>query len=81
MKRLIENVPFNEIIKNFGQFWRKLTSETQLRWIGPEKGVTHLAVAAIINGLWDLWAKLERKPVWKLLTDMTPEVSAHHFEN
>lgn len=43
--------------------------------VGPEKGVTHLAVAALINALWDLWAKLEGKPVWRLLTDMDPKVS------
>lgn len=43
--------------------------------IGPEKGVMHLAVAAIINALWDLWAKFEDKPLWKLLTDLEPEVS------
>lgn len=42
--------------------------------LGPEKGVMHLAVAAIVNALWDLWAKLENKPVWRLLTDMDPEV-------
>ena len=47
--------------------------------IGPEKGVTHLAVAAIINGLWDLWAKLENVPVWRLLTDMEPQVSVYSF--
>ena len=61
------------IYTDFAAFWRKLTSETQLRWLGPEKGVVHLAVAAIINGLWDLWGKIEEKPVWKLLSDMTPE--------
>lgn len=43
--------------------------------LGPEKGVMHLAVAAIVNALWDLWAKLEGKPLWKLLTDLEPEVS------
>lgn len=41
--------------------------------IGPEKGVMHLATAAIVNALWDLWARLEGKPVWKLLVDMSPE--------
>ena len=61
------------IYKDFAAFWRKLTSETQLRWLGPEKGVVHLAVAAVVNGLWDLWGKVEGKPVWKLLSDMTPE--------
>ena len=54
-------------------FWRRLTSESQLRWIGPEKGAIHLATAAIVNAVWDLWAKLEGKPVWKLLCDLTPE--------
>src|SRR5262249_53702437 len=43
------------------------------RWLGPEKGVIHLALAAIVNAIWDLWAKAERKPVWKLLADMSPE--------
>jgi L-alanine-DL-glutamate epimerase-like enolase superfamily enzyme len=43
--------------------------------LGPEKGVTHLACSAIINAIWDLWGRLEQKPVWKLLTDMEPEVS------
>ena len=58
---------------NMGAFWRRLTSDSQLRWIGPEKGVIHLATAAIVNALWDLYAKIERKPLWKLLVDMTPE--------
>ena len=61
------------VYENFGSFWRDLTSETQLRWIGPEKGAVHLAVAALVNALWDLWGKIEGKPVWKLLCDMTPE--------
>ncbi len=54
-------------------FWRTLTGESQLRWIGPEKGAIHLATAAIVNAVWDLWAKAEGKPVWKLVADMTPE--------
>ena len=53
-------------------FWRSLASDTQLRWLGPEKGVIHLALAAIVNAVWDLWAKAEGKPVWKLLADMSP---------
>jgi len=71
---LVKGRNAGEIFLGFGKFWRELTSESQLRWIGPEKGVTHLAVAAIINALWDLWARLESKPVWKLLTDMDPEL-------
>ncbi|XP_018327608.2 mitochondrial enolase superfamily member 1-like [Agrilus planipennis] len=62
-----------EIFNDFGNFWRSLTSETQIRWLGPEKGVMHLATAAIINALWDLWGKIEKKPVWRLLADLTPE--------
>jgi L-fuconate dehydratase len=55
-----------------GAFWKHLTGDSQLRWIGPEKGVIHLATAAVVNALWDLWAKLEGKPLWKLLADLTP---------
>jgi L-fuconate dehydratase len=54
-------------------FWRYITGDSQLRWIGPEKGVIHLATAAVVNAVWDLWAKVEGKPLWKLLSDMTPE--------
>jgi L-fuconate dehydratase len=57
---------------NMAQFWRLLTEENQLRWLGPEKGVIHLATAAIVNAVWDLYAKSEQKPLWKLLVDMTP---------
>lgn len=62
-----------EITAQMGRFWRVLAGDSQLRWIGPEKGAIHLATAAIVNGLWDLWAKVARKPLWKLLSDMTPE--------
>jgi len=55
-----------------GAFWKHLTGDSQLRWIGPEKGVIHLATAAVVNALWDLWGKLERKPLWKLLSSFTP---------
>ncbi|PZR97450.1 MAG: fuconate dehydratase, partial [Chloroflexi bacterium] len=54
-------------------FWRLITGDSQLRWIGPEKGVIHLATAALVNAVWDLYAKVEGKPVWKLLADMSPE--------
>ena len=54
-------------------FWRYITGDSQLRWIGPEKGAIHLATAAVVNAVWDLWAKVQGKPLWKLLTDMTPE--------
>jgi len=63
-----------DITANFGSYWHELVAgDCQLRWVGPEKGVIHLATAAIINAIWDLWAKKEGKPVWKLLADMSPE--------
>ena len=61
------------ITSDMGAFWRHLVGDSQLRWVGPEKGVLHLATAAVVNAVWDLWAKVEGKPLWKLLTDMTPE--------
>ena len=56
-----------------GLFWRELAGDSQMRWIGPEKGVVHLALAAIVNAIWDLWAKVEGKPVWRLVADLSPE--------
>ncbi|MEI6541688.1 MAG: fuconate dehydratase, partial [Planctomycetota bacterium] len=52
--------------------YRKLTGDSQLRWVGPEKGVIHLAAAAVINAVWDLWARILNKPVWQVICDMTP---------
>ena len=63
-----------EITANFGTFWHKLVAgDCQLRWVGPEKGLVHLATAALVNALWDMWAKSQGKPVWKMLVDMSPE--------
>lgn len=71
---LIVGQTLEEITADMGGFWHRFTvSDSQLRWLGPEKGVIHLATAAIVNAVWDLWAKAEEKPVWKLLADMTPE--------
>ncbi len=63
----------SSITENWGLFWRELTSDSQLRWLGPEKGVVHLATAAVVNALWDLHAKAEGKPLWRLLAEMSPE--------
>ena len=63
----------DEIVANMGGFWRELAGESQLRWVGPEKGVIHLALAAVVNAIWDLWAKAEAKPVWKLVADLSPD--------
>ena len=61
------------IFADMGTFWRELVGDSQLRWIGPEKGVIHLATAAVVNAVWDLFAKTAGKPLWKLIVDMTPE--------
>ena len=62
----------DEIFAAPAAFWRTLAGDSQLRWLGPEKGVIHISMAAIVNAVWDLQAKLAKKPVWKLLSDMTP---------
>lgn len=58
---------------DMGQVYRDLTSDAQIRWLGPEKGVVHLSLSAVMNAAWDLVARLAGKPVWRLLADMTPE--------
>ena len=62
-----------DIIADMAGFWRSVVADSQLRWLGPEKGVVHLATAALVNAVWDLYAKVEGKPLWKLLADMSPE--------
>jgi len=63
----------SSITDDWGGFWRELTGDSQLRWLGPEKGVVHLATAAVVNAVWDLAAKAEEKPLWQYLTDMSSE--------
>jgi L-fuconate dehydratase len=70
---LVVGKRLEDIAADMGGFWRAFTSDSQLRWIGPEKGVIHLATAAVVNAVWDLWAKAEKKPLWMLLVDMSPE--------
>ncbi len=70
---LVQGASMETITGDMRAFWRSLTSEPQLRWVGPEKGVIHLATAAVVNAIWDLRAKMEGKPLWKLLCDMSPE--------
>jgi L-fuconate dehydratase len=71
-RHLVVGQRLDDITADFSGFWRRLASDSQLRWLGPEKGVIHLALAAVVNAVWDLYAKAEKKPVWKLLADMTP---------
>jgi L-fuconate dehydratase len=70
---LVEGRTLESFTENMGAFWKHITGDSQLRWVGPEKGVIHLATAAIVNAVWDLWGKASGKPVWRLLSDMTPE--------
>ena len=72
-EHLVVGRTLEQITADMRGFWRSLTSEDQLRWLGPEKGVIHLATGAIVNAVWDLWAKSEGKPVWRLLVDLEPE--------
>ncbi len=73
LSHLIVGKTLNSFIENMGDFWRMITGDSQLRWLGPEKGVIHLATGAVVNAVWDLYAKTEQKPLWKLLADMSPE--------
>jgi L-fuconate dehydratase len=73
LERLVVGRSLEEITSRMSEFWRSLTSEDQLRWLGPEKGVMHLATAAVVNAVWDLWAKSEGKPLYRLLADLSPE--------
>ncbi len=73
MRHLVVGLDLAWIAGDMGRFWRHVTSDSQLRWIGPDKGAIHLATGAVVNAVWDLWAKSEGKPVWQLVADMSPE--------
>ncbi|MBA3431785.1 MAG: L-fuconate dehydratase [Actinobacteria bacterium] len=70
---LVSGRTLEDICADMAGFWRSLAAESQLRWVGPEKGVIHLATAALVNAVWDLWCKSERLPLWQLLSRMSPE--------
>lgn len=61
------------ITEDFGGFWKHLNGDSQIRWLGPDKGVVHMALGALINAIWDLYAKVEGKPLWRLVAEMRPE--------
>jgi L-fuconate dehydratase len=71
--RYVVGRTLSSITGDLRAFGRQLTDDTQFRWLGPEKGVIHLATGALINAVWDLYAKIENKPLWQLLADMEPE--------
>ncbi|KAK8069395.1 L-galactonate dehydratase [Apiospora phragmitis] len=69
----IKGRTLSSLVEHWGETWRYLVNDSQLRWIGPEKGVIHLALGAVVNAVWDLWAKVLGKPVWRIVAEMTPE--------
>ncbi|MBW7890054.1 MAG: L-fuconate dehydratase [Chitinophagaceae bacterium] len=73
LSRLIIGKSLEEFTSNMAGFWKLITGDSQLRWLGPEKGVIHMSTGAIVNAVWDLYAKAEGKPLWKLIADMSPE--------
>ncbi|MGK3126269.1 L-fuconate dehydratase [Candidatus Pantoea formicae] len=73
LEHLIVGRQLETITTDMGQFWRDITSDSQLRWIGPDKGAIHLATGAVVNAIWDLWAKSQEKPLWRLVADMSPK--------
>jgi L-fuconate dehydratase len=62
----------DQVLSNLGELWRELTTDSQLRWLGPDKGVEHMAVGAVINALWDLRARRAGLPLWQLLAELEP---------
>ncbi len=73
LRPMIVGLPLDETLDDLGGFSRSLVYDSQLRWLGPEKGVMHMAISAVVNAMWDLKAKRENKPLWKLLADLSPE--------
>ncbi|MBL8582088.1 MAG: L-fuconate dehydratase [Rhizobiaceae bacterium] len=73
MRHLVVGLDLDWVKADPGRFWRHVTSDSQLRWIGPDKGAMHLATGAVVNAVWDLWAKEAGKPVWRLVAEMSPE--------
>jgi L-fuconate dehydratase len=69
----VRNRRLSALTDDLRTFSRQLTDDSQFRWLGPEKGVTHLAAAALINAVWDLYARQQNKPLWRLLAEMKPE--------
>ena len=74
LSHMVVGKTLNELTANMGETYHRVTNgDSQLRWLGPEKGAIHLSGAALLNAIWDLWAKAEGKPLWRLVADMTPE--------
>jgi L-fuconate dehydratase len=73
LEHLVLGLDLEAAFEDMGAFWRHLVHDSQLRWLGPEKGVMHMAIGAIVNAVWDLYARRRGKPLWRVLADLTPE--------
>jgi L-fuconate dehydratase len=73
LRDLVVGRQVTDVVTDLGAFARSLTNDSQLRWLGPEKGVMHMAIGALVNAAWDMAARLERKPLWRFIADMSPE--------
>jgi L-fuconate dehydratase len=70
---LVVGKSLDDITADMAGFWRTITGDSQLRWVGPEKGIIHMSTGAVVNAVWDLYAKVAGKPLWRLIADMSPE--------
>jgi len=73
LRHLVVGRKVGQVVADLGAFARSLTNDSQLRWLGPEKGVIHMAIGALVNAAWDMAARQAGKPVWRLIADMSPE--------
>jgi L-fuconate dehydratase len=73
LERAVVGTPVDEILTDLGGFSRRLLADSPLRWLGPEKGVMHMAIGAVVNAAWDLRARIEGKPLWRSLADLEPD--------
>jgi L-fuconate dehydratase len=73
VEELVIGLSVDEVLADMGAFWRRLTHDSQLRWLGPEKGVMHMGIGAVVNAVWDMYAKREGVPLWQLLSNLSPQ--------
>jgi L-fuconate dehydratase len=72
VEHLVVGLPVDDVLSDLGGFWRQLTHDSPLRWLGPEKGVVHMAIGAVVNAVWDLAARRAGTPLWQLLAELRP---------
>src|ERR1700728_844350 len=73
LARFVQGRSLDSLVVNMAAFCRELTDDSQFRWLGPEKGIIHMATGALVNAVWDLYARSEGKPLWRLLSDLDIE--------